>query len=259
MRVTSLAEYVSAIETLIEQWTPAGVDWYLQPWFRGQRNAAWSLKPGWYRSSSSPQGVGDEYYSESQLLELFKLRAPTYLERLPASDWEWLFLMQHYGLPTRLLDWTESSLIGLYFAVREGSEDSDAAVWVLSPWWLNRATFGDYVLFSADDDRARAHAPLRPKQALAGKLPIALTPVRASQRIVSQRGVFTVHGSDPGGLDQLARQHGTATPCLRRIVLPRQVLGQVRRELSIAGITESLIFPELSGLCRELQTQFFGT
>ncbi len=234
------------------------MDWYLQPWFRGHGNVAWSLEPGWYRLSGWVEGVGAEYYSEATLLETFKLRAPNYLERLPVTDWEWLFLMQHYGLPTRLLDWTQSSLIALYFALRDNAGGVDAAVWAMNPWWLNRETFGEYLLFPADDARAAGHAPLQSGQELKAQLPLAITPIHANQRITAQRGVFTIHGAERGALDRLARRGGKERPCLRRMVIPAACVAHIRRELAIAGISESLIFPELSGLCREIKTDFFG-
>lgn len=259
MQVTSLATFMKAVEQIVRDWTPNDVDWYLQPWFRGHGDVSWSLQPGWYRLPTSPaKSVGDEYYSEASLLETFKLRAPIYLERIPATDWEWLFLMQHYGLPTRLLDWTESSLIALYFAVRDNDGETDAAVWAMSPWGLNHESFGKYVLFPADDARANDHAPVRDGQKLKGRLPLAITPVRASQRIAAQRGMFTIHGREPDALDRIAHRNTAAPHFVRRIVIPRQEIAIVRRELAISGISESLIFPELSGLCREIKREFFA-
>jgi hypothetical protein len=55
----------------------------------------------------------------------------------PDDYFGWLFLAQHYGLPTRLLDWSESPLVALYFAVTEGHEDHDGCVWALWPGGLN--------------------------------------------------------------------------------------------------------------------------
>ncbi|HEV8583021.1 MAG TPA: FRG domain-containing protein [Thermoanaerobaculia bacterium] len=257
MRVTSLAAFVEAVEQTVVEWTPKGASWYLQPWFRGHGDVTWTLTPGWYRLAGYITGIGAEYYNEETLLETFKLRAPTYLERLPASNWEWLFLMQHYGLRTRLLDWTESSLIALYFALRDHTGAADAAVWMLNPWWLNRETFGDYVLFPADDPRAGDHAPLWGGHKLKGRLPIAITPSHGSQRIAAQRGVFTIHGTEPDALDRLALRRGKDRPNLRRLVIPKARVPAMRRELSISGISESLIFPELSGLCREIKRDFF--
>jgi FRG domain len=256
MEVISLTGFVRAVEQIIEDWTPKGAEWYLQPWFRGHGDASWSLEPGLYRPRSEIDGVGADYYDEALLLEKFRLRAPTYLERVPETDWEWLFLMQHYGLPTRLLDWTESSLIALYFAIRDHVDDVDAVVWAMNPWWLNRQTFGKYVLFSADDARASKHAPLLPGQKLKGRLALAITPSHASRRIAAQRGVFTIHGNERAHLDRLAHR-GRGHPNLRKLIVKRKYIPTILRELAVSGISESLIFPELDGLCREIKTDFF--
>jgi hypothetical protein len=165
--------------------------------------------------------------------------------------------MQHYGLRTRLLDWSESALIALYFALRDSDGKSDAAVWAINPWWLNCKTFNDLVLFPADDERAGGHAPLRPGQKLTGILPIAITPIRSNKRIAAQRGMFTIHGAEHNSLDRLARERKDR-PCLRQIVIPSGHTASLRDELSIAGINESLVFPDLDGLCREIKADFFG-
>ena len=257
MPIASLAEFVDAVAQIVDEWTPPDVDWYLQPWFRGHGDASWSLDPSWYRSSRNVSGVGAEYYSEQTLLERFRLRAPTYLDRLPASDWEWLFLMQHYGLPTRLLDWTESALIALYFALRDNKGKRDAAVWVLSPWWLNRETLGEYMLLAADDPHVSGHGPLAPGRELEGRMPLAITPIHSSPRIAAQRGVFTIHGTERGALNRLARRT-KERPSLRRLVIPKKRIFDLKTELAVSGITESLVFPELTGLCREMTNFFFG-
>jgi len=254
-RVSGLGEFVACVEQIVLEWTPEGAEWYLQPWFRGHGHVHWKLEPTLYRMPAV-KGIGAEYYSEAELLEMFKQRARRYLDHTPQSDWEWLFVMQHHGLPTRLLDWTESYLVALYFAVRDAGGDADACVWVTNPWWLGKCALGGFELPAADEPVVQ---PWRPgvRTSELPEAPVAILPVYSSARIQAQRGTFTIHGSAHSGLDLLAQSAGK-TGCLRRLVIPKQDIGRVRLELSRAGITESVIFPELPGLCRELRSFFFG-
>src|SRR6056297_833370 len=108
----------------------SNLDGYTGPvWYRGQARDTWHLEPKLLRRTPIP--------SESHLLNRFKQDASFILDRLPKSNFDWLFLMQHYAIPTRLLDWTESPLVGLYFAILS-EPDNDGAIWVLCPTVLNK-------------------------------------------------------------------------------------------------------------------------
>jgi hypothetical protein len=104
------------------------------PWYRGQQRKHWTLIPNVVRL-----GCFDRQ-SEDEIREEFAIRAPALsrYENLPTGDWELYFLMQHYGAPTRLLDWTESPTIALYFAVRDNPRHYDSAVWMLDPYEMNK-------------------------------------------------------------------------------------------------------------------------
>src|SRR5262245_24788667 len=114
-----------------------GKDPEVEPWFRGHEKEYWPLVPQFYRSTPR-----DLNFTEYELREEFIRRAPIFSEHVPTNEWEWYFLMQHHGAPTRLLDWTESALSGLYFAIRNNNGYHDAAVWILDPWSLNKQVLG---------------------------------------------------------------------------------------------------------------------
>jgi len=115
--VRSVEEFVKEISLLREQWYP---DEPLVPWCRGQERAEWDLIPKLYRLTSDDDYLNTEY----EIREEFVTRAPALsdysklTEDSALNNWESYFVMQHYGTPTRLLDWTEASLVALYFAVR---------------------------------------------------------------------------------------------------------------------------------------------
>src|SRR5690349_4347107 len=109
--VADIPSYLRAMEEIVKQWSNRHTG-TVRLWYRGQANESWGLQPGEYRPGA--------IINSDQIRSEFHLRALPLLRYLPRSDWEWSFLMQHYGLPTRLLDWTTGSLLGLYFAVRSG-------------------------------------------------------------------------------------------------------------------------------------------
>ena len=102
-----------------------------RPWWRGHADSRWRLLPHAYRGTRSSD-------DERNYCLHFMTKAPARYPNCPTNDLDWLFLMQHHGLPTRLLDWTESPLIGLFFAVWTPQYDHiPGTLWALNTIKLN--------------------------------------------------------------------------------------------------------------------------
>lgn len=201
---------------------------------------------------------------EDEIRQEFAVRAPSLGLERPKNSWEWYFLMQHSGAPTRLLDWTESALIALFFAVKRSPESNstDAAVWILEPWKLNECVAGikEVIAPGAEEGMVESHAdryrPWLPdryanSKSLEEKLPIAIYPTHFSRRISSQRSCFTIHGSDVDGFDHLPNAF---SKYLRKVIIPADQTHAIETSLSVAGVDEVTIFPDLDGLGRWLQS-----
>lgn len=166
--------------------------------------------------------------------------------------------MQHYGTPTRLLDWTEAALLALYFAVKNNQGLYDSVVWALDPYTLNKKIIGkEWVICPSatgvtnrDKDRVKPWLQDRfTRMAGLPERPIAVYPTHIARRVSTQRSGFTVHGTDPQGLERMT---GGRNSCLIKITIPSFKTQAVRRELEACGIDESTIFPDLDGLSRSL-------
>lgn len=250
-------------------------------WFRGQRDARWSLQSAlWRRIEDDAGNLVNEPYThadERNLAHRFRVRAA--IRRPNAPEYNdcagWLSLMQHYGLPTRLLDWSRSPLIAAYFAIAERPLDQsvDAAVWVLNPHGLNMSMAGvrtTPALKSHDVDalvkdaffnvtERGAHDPGAHRRPGDRALVMAAMAWEADQRMVVQQGAFTVHASPPPHCDEGLpgmEQAEDASGYLHLLRIPGYRVQTIAQEVAAAGLREGDLFPDLEHLARELKKSY---
>lgn len=159
--------------------------------------------------------------------------------------------MQHHGIPTRLLDWSENLFVAAHFALE--NDDGDVpTMWCIDPIMWNRSTpvlseYGEQIhVLTTSDDESDPYRPEATRRRV--KSPVALFGTHNSNRIVAQRGTFVVWGDDNQDLEQLA---GDGPALLWRF----NILGErktLRRELNALGFVETMVYPELTSLASEL-------
>lgn len=264
-RPASFKAFVELIETLH---TASG----RLLWYRGCGRSSYQLLPTLYRHPTK-RSIQDIATLEKQLMMRFRQRSIPLLNRELKDDWDTLFFMQHYGVPTRLLDWTENPFIGFYFAVMSAPFrvkatsrgrgqirfQADAAVWVLDPVAWNshalRHQKFDRGVLSPADEALQGYRPLT-KFADMNNHPVALYGAHNSPRIVAQRGVFTIFGQGTGSMQRAYIVDSFPAGALTKIILTRGKLPQMRGSILSHGITEGVVFPDLEGLAREIKRDF---
>lgn len=211
-------------------------------WFRGHTNADWTLLPGIMRSDSD--------VSEGSLLARFKQSAAMLTERLPTTSFDWTFLMQHYGVPTRLLDWSESPLVAMFFAINEDAEnlEADAAVWCLKPTILNKnAGIADphepQYIPSFEDEELKPYMTEAIRKPRVELLPVATIATRNNARIQAQMGTFTIHHTNKIPLEEVGDKSHMA-----KYVVPNAARATIRAELKLLGLNRFSLFPELTSV-----------
>ena len=216
-------------------------------WFRGHGDVTWSLTPTALR-----YGTVGEREAALLLQRQFRRVAEIKLPRPPAphEQLKWMQLAQHYGIPTRLLDWTESATFALYFACEHSHDESDGIVFLFNPQHLSRLrrrTRQTSLDAHLDEELIKGYFDLVPRARKGGLPTISIEPVWNSERLMLQRGVFTLHGSLQFSLD--AKQ----APSLVGIPVLKEAKPVLREELGRIGVDEMTIFPELEHACRHLK------
>ena len=250
--LTSYLEYVKAVRS---DWTNDTDRRYGDVeaiWFRGHTSVDWKLTPRLYR----PEYRGAQ---EEEIRQEFQTRAQQLMHGpLPTTKWDWYFLMQHYGAPTRLLDWTDNPLVALYFAVADNDMETDAAVWMLGPWWLNRKLRrGIQGPMLPDWDEANSYLPDL-EDAFAGKqiwasLPAAIDPPHVDRRLAAQGSRFLIFGKSQDLLKTKSiRASRPKSRQIRMLRIPKGSVLGIQSDLEMCGITRPLLFPDLEALGKDL-------
>ncbi len=203
--------------------------------FRGVRDANFDLIPSIGRPDTRVDTFSYSLEDERALFAAFKNEARPYLSYQPTTELEWLAVAQHHGVPTRLLDWTESFLTALYFAVAEG---------------------GAQRVFSEKQNKF-IHREVAPAVYMTKGVPFcapetdpfkltevrAYTPPHISPQIPAQRSILTIHPKPNEPVNY---------PDLKKLTIEPKFCVTLKMTLAHQGITYGSLFPVMHGLATQL-------
>jgi hypothetical protein len=243
MKISTLGEYIEVINDLFfNRWGCMSGD----IWFRGVSNENHQLIPKIKRYNNVDSRL------EDTIIEEFLNSYPVYSDKEVRDSWEKYALMQHYNLPTRLLDWSKSPLVALYFALN--NENTDGCVWCIDPFILNKTTTGKETIFTPkiantdDGVNVSLYLPqiLRDNNKILANKPIAIETPLSNKRISSQQGCFTVHGSEDGCISSYCQDR------LEKIIINKTNKKNIKDELENMGFREDFIWQSLDSLSRRI-------
>lgn len=229
-------------------------------WYRGCRNGGHALRPSIMRhGTAKPFKEINEL--EKQITSRFVQRSLPFVSRPFMDDWDKLFFMQHYGVPTRLLDWTENPFVAIYFAMSplKISPDKDAALWLCDPVKWNSYVMSSYSGKKGILDQSSRFLSQYLPEAVVDDVPndpIMMYGTYNSPRIVAQRGGFALFGNLPGPMEKIHKDGGFAPECLQKVTIRKEYVPDIRASLLRKGFTESVVFPDLDGLSKEIRREF---
>jgi hypothetical protein len=212
-------------------------------WYRGHPNAKYYLLANLLRYENGIE-------KEQHLFNSFRKFSDRILERRK-SEWETLFEMQHYGVPTRLLDWSETFGIALFFAATynlSSHSGNDAAIYLLDPVALNKISGKSGILRIPHDEEGFGYTKIywdhSPFKATA---PISVEPVFLNDRMLAQRGMFTIHH------DEIEPIEDEFPKAIKKVILPSNVMPAAMEFLELSNLHAYSVFPDVAGIAEYLR------
>ncbi|MBN8239971.1 FRG domain-containing protein [Marinobacter hydrocarbonoclasticus] len=239
--------------------------------FRGQSDASWELSSSLNRFADGSDAGDDICNTEFWLLRTFRRRAKHYISDLPDSDdiIGWLSLMQHYGTPTRLIDFSHSFYVACYFALINAT--TDAAVWAIDPGWLlgeGHKVFGvkNTGLRDESEDRmynegnrflrnalstASQASDLSENCEVSGVIPVE--PFQFNKRLGSQQGLFCLPLDISKSFEANLENYEKAEyEKFNKIIIKYEIKETVLAYLREMNITAETLFPGIEGFAKSI-------
>lgn len=194
---------------------------------------------------------------EFSYIEEYQRKVPLFCDNIPEKrDIGWLLMMQHYGAPTRLLDWTENILVAAYFAVHRNFKE-DGEIWVIFPQRLNKHYAEEgFWLWDSPQISYLAKEPFASKPEKVAedlklekipKTPLAFYPPLNNPRMVAQSSVFTIHPEpDNNGSNTITSLLANTSDGIEivRYIIPSGCKANIFHDLNKLGINRTKLFPE---------------
>jgi FRG domain len=257
MKTVTPASWPALIEELFANSLNEELGRHRSPYgFRGMTVAGYKLQTSLMRLNHPVEKVGK---IEARLLASFRKYAHSFFDE-KHSNWHWISLAQHHGLPTRLLDWSFSPFVALHFATDDISKmNQDGVVWC-----TNLAETQHYL---PDDLRQFFEAERLsslPIEKLAKEFEtfegfdnpdkyndfvLFFEPPSLDQRIINQVALFSFTSRPGLNLDEWLEKASLQRPEIcKRVIISADLKWEIRDKLDQSGITERVLFPGLDGL-----------
>ncbi|GAB6709587.1 FRG domain-containing protein [Bacillus cereus] len=235
-------------------------------WFRGHSNEDYKLDSGLFRTSNKNEKLRlGEYLSiENQLIVNFKQQSSTFIRE---DNIDLQFHMQHHGLKTRLLDWTDSLGTALYFAFESWDYDKEtnACIWLLDPFALHRHLQGITTIETADSIRNIDEEEVDGKiwnlsdvfRNTSAEYTFPMYPSKNNARLLVQNGYFTVQSNR---LEDLEVELERGCPeykekILKKITLSPDLVECIYEYLTLSGINHFTVYNDVDGLSKYLNKE----
>lgn len=274
-KVSSVAEFIQVISSRATTASWGGPS--LRFWYRGQSNGTWSLRPLIFRDNVCDQSDEERRLRNEHVIFLRFRNCLIEEGYASMSPFRQYIMQQHYGLPTRLLDWTSNPLNALYFACtstsgqrssEEQSEEVDGAVFVIEPMHFAHHQPGakkhDFIGVAHEDHptlnwylsdvftRQITDMKRQPASSDERNFVVPVSPPAIDHRVSRQTSCFTLHSPHAKSV------MNDSNKSLKSIVISRESKVQIACELRHLGINDYTVFGGLDHAARILRVDILG-